>query len=85
MVYFIEETFEVNINDVFVTFVNVLLRLLYALVCVFVGTETIAVGFKLELEYRCDGLCNGLLQPSVCYGRNTKQTGFAVAFRNVNS
>jgi hypothetical protein len=30
-------------------------------------------------------LCNRLLQPSVCYGRNTKQTGFAVAFRNVNS
>ncbi len=50
MVYFVEETFKVYINDVFVTFIDILLRLLYALVCVFVRSETVAVVFKFKLE-----------------------------------
>ncbi len=50
MVYFVEETFEVYINYVFVTIMNILLRLLYALVCIFVGPETVAVIFKFKLE-----------------------------------
>jgi hypothetical protein len=49
MVYFVEEA-GVYINDVLVTFTDVLLRLLYALVCVFVRSKTVAVVFKIKLE-----------------------------------
>src|SRR5215210_6950617 len=85
MVYFIKEAFKVYINDMLIAFVDVLLRLLDALVCVFVGSETVAVIFKFKLELWCDALCNCLLQPSVCQCWNTKQPGFTVALWDVYS
>jgi len=50
MVYFIEETFKVYIHNVLIAFVYVLLCLLYALVSIFVGSETVAAFFKFKLE-----------------------------------
>ncbi len=72
MVYFVEEAFKVYINNVLIAFVDVLLRLLYALMRTFVGSEAVAVFSKLKLEQWRDGLCNCLLQPSLCYCWNTK-------------
>lgn len=84
MVYFVEEAFQVYINDMIITLMDVLLRLLYALVRIFARTKAIAVVFEPKLEQRCDGLRNGLLKLPVCYGRNTQQTGLAACLWNVN-
>ena len=50
MVYFIEEAFKVYVNYVLIALIYVLLRLLDALVCIFVRSETVAVFCKFKLE-----------------------------------
>jgi len=47
MIYFIEEAFQVYVYNVVIAFMNVLLRLLYRLMGVFVWTKTMAVFSEL--------------------------------------
>jgi len=47
MIYFIEEVFQVDINNVLVTFIDVSLCLLYRLLGIAIRPESIAVWFEL--------------------------------------
>jgi hypothetical protein len=50
VVYFIKEVLKVYINNVLITFADVLMALLYTLVCSFAWTKSVAVLLKLILK-----------------------------------
>src|SRR5690606_39823332 len=85
MVDLIKESFQIDVYNVIVSFMNVLLCLHDSLMCIPVWTETIAVITELHLEYRTDDLVNGLLKNTICNGWNAKQAFLPILFRDFYS
>ena len=61
MVHFIEEVFQVDINDVLMPFIDVPLPTLHCLLGAPSGAEAVAVGLELHLEQGHDHLVYRLL------------------------
>ena len=63
MVYFVKEVFEVYINPEvsgLIAFIDVLLRLLYRLECISIGSKAIAVCVELHFKLWTDYLMHRL-------------------------
>ena len=52
MIYFIEEALKVYINNMLVTFIDVILRLLYSLQSIAIGSESVAVFFEWKISLK---------------------------------
>ena len=61
MFHFIEEAFQINIHDVFMTCIDVLLRLKHRLLGIAIRPESVAVFFKLSFKQWHDHLMHRLL------------------------
>lgn len=61
MVYFVKEVFKVYINYVLITFINILLRLLYRLLGIAVGAKPVTTGSELYLKQWHNYLMHRLL------------------------